>query len=65
VHPEQDASLIYSDWKHPMPRLDQLLESLEAFYGEQLTSWPTDPYLFLLWWHCGYPASDASCAKGW
>src|SRR5262249_54273924 len=24
-----------------------------------------DPYLFLLWWHCGYPASDNACAKGW
>jgi endonuclease III len=31
----------------------------------QETSWPTDPYLFLVWWHCGYPASDNSCAKGW
>jgi endonuclease-3 len=27
--------------------------------------WPTDPYLFLVWWYCGYPASDAACAKGW
>ena len=27
--------------------------------------WPTDPYDFLVWWHCGYPASDTSCAKGW
>ncbi len=24
-----------------------------------------DPYEFLIWWHCGYPASDATCAKGW
>ena len=24
-----------------------------------------DPYEFLVWWHCGYPASDAACAKGW
>jgi endonuclease III len=38
---------------------------LEIYYGKQLPSWPTDPYLFLVWWHCGYPASDASCAKGW
>ena len=48
-----------------MPRLDKLLDELEAFYGEQQPSWPLDPYLFLVWWHCGYPPSDASCRKGW
>jgi endonuclease III len=41
------------------------LDVLEKFYGPQQPSWPTDPYLFLVWWHCGYPASDAACAKGW
>jgi len=41
------------------------LDVLEAFYGAQEPNWPTDPYLFLVWWHCGYPASDAACAKGW
>jgi endonuclease III len=41
------------------------LEQLEAFHGKQEPNWPTDPYLFLVWWHCGYPASDAACAKGW
>jgi endonuclease-3 len=41
------------------------LEVLEAFYGPQEPNWPTDPYLFLVWWHCGYPASDAACTKGW
>jgi endonuclease III len=41
------------------------LDSLEAFHGPQLPSWPTDPYQFLVWWHCGYPASDAACTKGW
>jgi len=45
--------------------LARLLDSLEAFYGPQLPDWPTDPYQFLIWWHCGYPASDAACAKGW
>jgi len=48
-----------------MQPLAQLLDSLEAFYGEQSPAWPADPYLFLIWWHCGYPASDAACAKGW
>src|SRR5271170_961854 len=48
-----------------MSSLEELLDTLEAFYGVQQPSWPTDPYLFLVWWHCGYPASDAACAKGW
>jgi endonuclease III len=38
---------------------------LEAFHGKQAPGWPTDPYLFLVWWHCGYPASDAACSRGW
>jgi endonuclease III len=46
-------------------KLTQLLNTLEAHYGTQSPNWPTDPYLFLVWWHCGYPASDAACAKGW
>jgi len=41
------------------------LDELESFYGAQVPNFPTDPYLFLVWWHCGYPASDAACAKGW
>jgi len=46
-------------------QLGEILRRLEAFYGVQETGWPTDPYLFLVWWHCGYPASDAACTKGW
>src|SRR5882672_6996917 len=49
----------------PASSVPQLLDSLESHYGAQQPSWPVDPYLFLIWWHCGYPASDASCAKGW
>ena len=45
--------------------LTSLLDTLEGHYGPQSPSWPTDPYHFLVWWHCGYPASDTSCAKGW
>ncbi len=45
--------------------LAEVLDALEAFSGPQTAEWPTDPYLFLVWWHCGYPASDAACAKGW
>src|SRR5215470_410959 len=47
------------------PTIAGLLQKLEAFYGKQKPCWPTDPYLFLVWWHCGYPASDAACIKGW
>jgi endonuclease III len=43
----------------------QILDRLEELYGPQQPSWPTDPYEFLIWWHCGYPASDAACARGW
>jgi endonuclease III len=43
----------------------EVLNHLEAFYGKQEPCWPSDPYLFLLWWYCGYPSSDASCSKGW
>jgi endonuclease-3 len=46
-------------------QLAHILDTLEAFYGKQAPTWPTDPYLFIVWWHCGYPASDAACAKGW
>jgi endonuclease-3 len=45
--------------------IPQLLDRLEKFHGEQKPCWPVDPYEFLVWWHCGYPASDAACAKGW
>jgi endonuclease-3 len=38
---------------------------LESHYGIQTPTWPTGPYEFLVWWHCGYPASDVACAKGW
>ena len=43
----------------------EVLNQLEAFYGKQAPFWPSDPYLFLMWWYCGYPASDAACTKGW
>ena len=48
-----------------MKTVIQLLDVLAACYGEQTASWPADPYLFLVWLHCGYPASEAKCAKGW
>jgi len=45
--------------------IHDLLDKLETFYLPQEPCFPVDPYEFLVWWHCGYPASDAACAKGW
>jgi endonuclease-3 len=45
--------------------LSKILDRLERFYGPQEPSFPVDPYEFLVWWYCGYPASDAACSKGW
>ncbi|HEV8018931.1 MAG TPA: hypothetical protein VGP32_10275 [Steroidobacteraceae bacterium] len=47
-----------------MPNLAQILDALESCYGEQAPGWPTDPYLFLVWWHCGYPPSEERCGRG-
>jgi endonuclease-3 len=49
----------------PVQPLSLILDALAAFHGPLEPGWPTDPYLFLVWWHCGYPASDACCARGW
>jgi endonuclease III len=46
-------------------RVAALLDKLEAFYDVLEPCWPVEPYDFLIWWHCGYPASDTTCAKGW
>jgi endonuclease III len=47
------------------PPLRNLLDRLEKFYGRQTPGFPVDPYEFLIWWYCGYPASDRACGKGW
>jgi len=47
------------------PLIPTLLDKLEKFYGPQQPCWPVEPYEFIVWWQCGYPASDTSCAKGW
>jgi len=43
----------------------RLLDKLERFYAPQEPSFPVDPFEFLVWWYCGYPASDKACGKGW
>jgi len=48
-----------------MPTLADSLDILEQHYGPKLPTFPTDPYDFLIWWHSGYPASDAACTRGW
>lgn len=50
---------------HSQLTLNEILNRLERFYGPQEPSFPVDPYEFLVWWYCGYPASDAACSKGW
>ncbi len=45
--------------------ITEVLLRLEKRYGKQQPGWPVDPYEFIIWWHCGYPASDAACEKGW
>jgi len=48
-----------------LPSVTKILDALEKHYGAQEPCWPSDPYLFLVWWYCGYPASDAACTRGW
>jgi endonuclease III len=48
-----------------MQPLAPILETLESFYGEQAPGFPVDPYLFLVWWHCGYPPGEERCNRGW
>jgi endonuclease III len=45
--------------------ISKALDKLEFYYGKQQPSAPTSPYEFLVWWHCGYPASEDRCSKGW
>jgi endonuclease-3 len=44
--------------------LDAVLNRLERLYGPQKAAAPRDPYEMILFVNCGYPATDASCSKG-
>ena len=44
--------------------LADLLDRLEARYGAPSHEGPTEPFRLLVWLNCGYPASDAACARG-
>ena len=45
-------------------KLTQILDALEGLYGPQKLAGPKDPYEMIVFLNCGYPASDAKCAKG-
>jgi endonuclease III len=45
--------------------LAEVLDGLEEQYGEQKAVGPSDPYEMILFVNCGYPATDASCTKGY
>jgi endonuclease III len=47
------------------PTITRILDTLESLYGALPPFAPSDPYKFLIWWHSGYPASEARCEKGW
>jgi len=44
--------------------LNEILDTLEKLYGPQKAVGPADPYEMILYLNSGYPASDASCSKG-
>jgi endonuclease-3 len=47
------------------PGLADILDRLETHYGKQAAVGPSDPYAMILFVNCGYPATDASCTKGY
>jgi endonuclease III len=51
--------------KKNKPRLASVLDRLEEHYGAQEAVGPSDPYEMVLFINCGYPATDASCSKGY
>ncbi len=55
----------YTTHKVAAARITRILDALESLYGVLHAQAPTDPYEFLIWWHCGYPASEERCWKGW
>ena len=46
------------------PHLGEALEHLEQLYGARKAAGPADPYEMILFVNCGYPATDATCSKG-
>lgn len=55
---------LIDDGRTSLPNVNEVLDSLEKMYGPQRAAGPTDPYEMIAYLNCGYPASDASCSKG-
>lgn len=51
--------------KKTQRQLSGILDLLEKHYGEQAAVGPSDPYEMIVFVNCGYPATDASCTKGY
>ena len=47
-----------------MSGLAAILDGLQARYGELASPTPDDPYEWVVFLNCGYPASDERCARG-
>jgi hypothetical protein len=52
------------DRRTALSNVNEILDALEKMYGAQHAAGPTDPYEMIVYLNCGYPASDAACAKG-
>jgi len=63
--PRHQAQRYAKQMKQTAPSAEDVLDRLAAYYGPQCPDWPTEPFQFLVWWNCGYPASDAACHNGW
>jgi endonuclease-3 related protein len=50
--------------RNHLPNISVILEALEKMYGPQQAAGPADPYEMIIYLNCGYPATDASCSKG-
>jgi len=50
--------------RNSLPNVNEVLDLLEQVYGPQQPVGPTDPFEMIVYLNCGYPASDASCLKG-
>jgi endonuclease-3 len=54
-----------AEMKKSRPGLSSILDALEKHYGEQSAVGPSEPYEMILFVNCGYPATDASCSRGY
>jgi len=48
----------------PNEKLEIVQERLAELYGPLKAAGPSDPYEMIVYLNCGYPATDAKCAKG-